>query len=109
MGLFNRKSDNNCCCNNINENTIKKMEKYEKEPFIILGSGCDKCQRLEENLQKALDELSIEENIAHITEPALISMYGVMKTPGLVIKSKVVSIGKVLGIDEIKELIKNNY
>ena len=36
-------------------------------------------------------------------------MYGVMKTPGLVIQSKVVSIGKVPSTDEIKELINKNY
>lgn len=110
MGLFNRnQNNNNCCCNNINANTIQKMEKYEKEPFIILGTGCDKCKSLESNLKKALKELSIDENIAHITEPTLISMYGVMKTPGLVIQSKVVSIGKVPSTDEIKELINKNY
>ncbi|RAP51302.1 MAG: hypothetical protein BZ138_05525 [Methanosphaera sp. rholeuAM270] len=109
MGLFNRNQNNSCCCNNINANTIQKMEKYEKESFIILGTGCDKCNNLESNLEKALKELSIDKNIAHITEPALISMYGVMKTPGLVIKQKVVSIGKVPSVDEIKELITKYY
>ena len=33
-------------------------------------------------------------------------MYGVMKTPALVINQKVVSIGKVLDVDEIRELIE---
>ncbi len=109
MGLFNRNKNNDCCCNNINANTIQKMEKYEKKSFIILGSGCEKCNKLENNLKEALNELQIKENIEHITEPALISMYGVMKTPALVIQSKVVSIGKVPTIEEIKEMIKKNY
>lgn len=108
MGLFNS-NNGGCCCNNINANMIKKMEKYENESFIILGSGSDECKQLEENLTKVLKENNIEEHVEHISEQALISMYGVMKTPALVIKQNVVSIGKVLDVNEIKELVKKYY
>lgn len=108
MGLFNR-NDSGCCCNNINANTIQKMEKYENKSFIVLGSDCDKSKTLEDNLGTVLDEMKIDEEIVHITDHALISMYGVMKTPGLVIRQKVVSIGKVPSNDELKELIKKYY
>ena len=104
MGLFNR-NNSGCCCNNINANTIQKMEKYENKAYLILGSG-DECKQLEENLEQVLKEKNIEEEIEHITKTALISMYGVMKTPALVINQKVVSIGKVLDVDEIRELIE---
>lgn len=35
-----------------------------------------------------------------------ISMYSVMKTPGLIIRQKIVSISKVPNHDELKDLIK---
>lgn len=108
MGLFNRNTQN-CCCNNINQNTIKKMEKYENSKFIILGSGCDKCTELEKNLKEALKQSNMNEKVDHITDSILISMYGVMQTPALVITGKVVSIGKVLSVDEIIKLIEKNY
>ena len=78
MGIFN-KNNGNCCCNNINQNTINKMQKYENTKFIILGSCCDNCEKLEKNLQEALNHLNITEEIENITDPMLISMYGVIQ------------------------------
>ena len=71
----------------------------------ILGTGCDKCKKLEANAKEAIKELCIEASIVKIEDLVQIMKYGVMSTPGLVINDKVKSVGKVLKVDEIKKLI----
>ena len=47
----------------------------------------------------------MDEDIDHVTDFVQIASYGVMTTPALVIDGKVVSLGKVLSVDEVKELL----
>ncbi|MBW6515136.1 MAG: TM0996/MTH895 family glutaredoxin-like protein [Candidatus Cloacimonetes bacterium] len=72
----------------------------------VLGSGCPKCKKLEENVRKALEEKGIKAQVEKVTDITKIMNYGVMMTPGLVIDEKVVSVGKVLGPDKIVPLLK---
>ena len=76
-----------------------------KVEIKILGTGCDKCKKLEANAKEAIRELGIEASIEKIEDLVQIMKYGVMSTPGLVINDKVKSVGKVLKVDEIKKLI----
>ncbi len=71
----------------------------------ILGMGCLKCQKLEENAEKAAKELGIDFQIEKIKEPEKIIDFGVMITPALAVNGKVLSAGKVLSVDEIKKLL----
>ena len=101
--------ETSCCDLNCSSENIKKAEEKKKEKGIkILGSGCSKCAALEKSTREALAELNVEENIDHITDFSQIASYGVMSTPALVIKGKVVSYGKVLNKDEVKELLEEN-
>lgn len=98
-----------CCDVNFLPENIEKAEDKKKEKGIkILGSGCSKCLALEKSAREALAELNVEENIDHITDFSQIASYGVMSTPALVVKGKVVSYGKVLNKDEVKELLEEN-
>lgn len=72
----------------------------------VLGSGCAKCQALEEAVKAALVELNMDEAVDHVTDFAQIAAYGVMTTPALVVDGRVVSYGKVLKKDEAKALIR---
>lgn len=74
--------------------------------IIVLGSGCKKCNELERNVQKALENLNINEQINHITDFREIASYGVMSTPALVIDNEVVSYGRVLSESESIEILK---
>lgn len=74
--------------------------------FKILGGGCAKCNKLEENVRKAVSELKLEAEILKIKDMGEIMEYGVMQTPALVINEEVKSCGKVLSSTEICELIK---
>ena len=72
----------------------------------VLGSGCAKCNALEQAVREALEELGMETTIDHVTDFSRIAAYGVMSTPALVVDGKVVSYGKVLKKDEVKALIQ---
>lgn len=71
----------------------------------ILGSGCKKCNQLEENTKKALEEMGLVAEVIKVTDFKEIAKYGVMTTPALVIDEKVMSKGKVLKKEEIKEML----
>lgn len=70
----------------------------------ILGTGCPKCKKLYENVEKAVSE-NPDYKIEKITDIMKIMKFDVIVTPALAIDGKVVSSGKVLSADEIKELI----
>jgi small redox-active disulfide protein 2 len=71
----------------------------------ILGTGCDKCEKLEANANTAVRELGIKASVVKVEDLVQIMRYGVMSTPGFAINDKVKSIGKVLTVDEIKKLL----
>ena len=74
----------------------------------VLGTGCPKCKTLEKHAGEAVNELGIEAEITKEEDILKIMGYGVMRTPGLVINEKVVASGKLLSVNEIKNLITEN-
>ena len=72
----------------------------------VLGSGCAKCKKLEEQARKAIENSGVEVTVEKVTDIKKIMEYGVMMTPGLVIDEKVVSTGRVLSAKDIEKLIK---
>ncbi len=73
----------------------------------ILGTGCPKCKKLEENARQTINSFSGDITIEKITDLNQIMNYGVMITPALVIDDEVKSIGKVLSPDAIQKIIEN--
>lgn len=71
----------------------------------VLGTGCPKCELLYENVVRALEELGIEADIVKVRDPMQIAVHGVLTTPGLIIDGKLVSQGRVLSVEEIKDYI----
>ena len=71
----------------------------------ILGTGCPKCIKLEENTKRALKDLQLEAEIIKVTNIKEIMKYKVMMTPALVVDGKVKATGKVPSVDELKKLI----
>lgn len=73
----------------------------------ILGPGCPKCQILEANAKRAIEELGLTDaQIEHIREIDKIVEYGVMSTPAIVINEKVKASGRIPDIEEIKSWLK---
>ncbi len=108
MKLFGKKKETKtCCCNgNCTSETMENAESKKQEKGIkILGSGCAKCMELEKAVRTAISELQLDYEIDHVTDFAEIASYGVMSTPALVLDGEVISYGKVLMVEEVKELL----
>lgn len=71
----------------------------------VLGTGCPKCKKLEENARIAISETGLEATVEKVTDLNRIMDYGVMITPVLVIDEKVVANG-LRSVDDIKNLLK---
>ena len=71
----------------------------------ILGMGCAKCSKLEQEVREALKELDVEAEVVKVSDLDKISSYGVLMTPGLVINGTVRSSGKVPSMAELKKWI----
>lgn len=71
----------------------------------ILGAGCEKCYKLEENTKKAVEELGLDATIEKVENIVDIMKYGVMKTPALVVDEKVKFMGRVPKVEEIKKYL----
>ncbi len=72
----------------------------------ILGSGCKKCKKLEENAQEAVDKLGIQAKIEKVTEMKDIMGYGVMSTPALVVDDVVKASGQLLNVKQIIKILE---
>ncbi len=72
----------------------------------IMGPGCPRCQTLESNVKKALEQLGIDAEVEKITEIGKIAARGVLSTPGLAIDGKILSTGKLLTVEELKTMLK---
>lgn len=106
MKLFKKKEEKKNCCTCSEESMKNALEKQDIGTRIkVLGSGCCKCQTLEQNVKDALSEMNKQEDIEHVTDFSIIASYGVMTTPALVIDGKVVSFGKVLNKEEVIHIL----
>ncbi|MGM9974621.1 MAG: thioredoxin family protein, partial [Clostridiaceae bacterium] len=69
-----------CCGGSFNDQSIAKA----KEAMVsgsrvkVLGTGCAKCNALEENVKEALEKLGMDTTIDHVTDFSEIAAYGVM-------------------------------
>lgn len=72
----------------------------------VLGTGCSKCKKLEENVKEAIKETGITATVEKVEKLKDIAKFGVMMTPTLVIDEEVKVVGKVSTVEEIKALIK---
>lgn len=73
--------------------------------ITVLGPGCANCQRLEANVNAALEAAGTQATVTHVTDYAQIAAWDVMSTPGLAVNGRVVSTGRVPSVAEVAELI----
>lgn len=72
----------------------------------VLGSGCANCKKLLENVKEAVQSLQKDATVDYIQDWKEIAMYGLLRTPGLIVDQKIVSYGRVPTVEEIKNWIK---
>ncbi|MDI6700128.1 MAG: thioredoxin family protein [bacterium] len=73
----------------------------------ILGTGCPKCIKLEENAIQAANELNLEFEIEKIKDIQKIIEMGVRMTPAIAVDGRVLAYGHVLSPEGIKKLLKD--
>jgi small redox-active disulfide protein 2 len=75
----------------------------------VLGGGCAKCDKLTANAKEAITKLGIPGiDVEHVKDLKEIAKHGVMMTPCIVINGKAKSPGKVLSVEDVMNLIKEN-
>lgn len=72
----------------------------------VIGTGCEKCGKLYENVLEALQELGIEEKVERVDDLMEIVKLGVMTAPSLMVDGKLVVSGRIAKVDEIKRFLK---
>jgi small redox-active disulfide protein 2 len=72
------------------------------EVYVI---GCAKCKRLERNLEQALRELGLDNEIVRLEDIEEIKRRGVMRAPVLFIDGEVKSVGIVPGVEDLKAML----
>lgn len=72
----------------------------------ILGTGCAKCQRLEQLTREVVTELGVDARFDHVRDMQEIMAYPIMTTPALVIDEEVMVFGRMPSKDEIAGWIK---
>ena len=90
---FGRKRKCDCGCSAV-INSVK-----------VLGAGCQTCHKQYENAQEAVNSLGLDAEVEYITDLAKVMEYGVMSVPAVVVNDKVVSMGKVLKVSEVEDLL----
>ena len=73
----------------------------------VLGTGCAKCNQLENLIKEVLKEMSIDAKIEHIKDINKIMEYPILATPGLVINEELVVSGKVPEKAKLTQLVIN--
>lgn len=67
----------------------------------VVGPGCEKCKKLEENTHSAVLKTGIGAEVQKVTDIDEMMELGVLASPGLVIDGEVQSFGKVLSVSQI--------
>ena len=71
----------------------------------ILGTGCAKCVKTKEIVEKVLQECGFQADVVKVEDFETILSYGVMITPGLVIDGEVMVAGRVPSEDNVRKWI----
>lgn len=72
----------------------------------VIGTGCEKCDKLYANVREAVNKAGCEAEIEKIEDLMEIVKLGVMTSPSLMIDGKLVVSGRIAKTEEIIELIK---
>ena len=82
---------------------LREFKKFVGEPFEdaeatgmeikVLGPGCPRCEKLEQDLMAMMAELNIAAELEHVRDPIEIASYGVMGSPALIINGEVKAVG----------------
>ena len=92
---------------------LREFKKFVGEPFEdtldggldikVLGPGCPRCEKLEQDLMSTMAELNIAAGFEHVRDPLEIGNFGAMGMPTLIINGEVKVSGSVPPRSKLKE------
>jgi thiol-disulfide isomerase/thioredoxin len=63
--------------------------------ILVLGSGCKKCKKTVEAIEKIAGEVDVKVSFTKEISPQVMMSYGVMSTPAVVVNEKLVHSGSI--------------
>jgi small redox-active disulfide protein 2 len=72
----------------------------------VLGSGCAKCVKTAEVIQKVADDCGISVHVVKETSPEIMLKHGVMSTPAVVVDNQLVHTGSIPTREKIEAWLK---
>ncbi len=86
----------------------EKVEEEKREfiEVILLGLGCFSCHQLEKDIMAVLSETGMKASFNFVTDPSLMSQFGILPMPALIINGKVKSKGTVPPKSMIKKWLE---
>lgn len=71
----------------------------------VVGTGCDKCDKLYENTCAAVRELGLNASVSKVEDLMEIVKLGVMTSPSLMANGRLLVSGQVASAEKIKSLL----
>ena len=72
----------------------------------VVGSGCDKCDKLYGNTMEAVSSLDLDVKVEKVEDLIEIVKLGVMQAPALLVDGKIVIAGRIPKAEEIIKILK---
>jgi small redox-active disulfide protein 2 len=69
----------------------------------VFGVGCPKCKKTEENCKQAVKKLGIKAEVTHVYDQMEMLKRGITGSPAVVIDGKLMVVGRVPEVEEIKK------
>jgi small redox-active disulfide protein 2 len=82
-----------------------KAEEEERMRIEVLGTGCAKCEKVEEVVRRAVAEAGVDAEVVKVKDIREILKYKVMMTPAVAVDGVVKIAGRVPAVDEVKALL----
>jgi glutaredoxin len=71
--------------------------------ITVLGSGCAKCTKTAETIQRVAEALKVDVTVIKDSSPQLLLQYGVMQTPAVLIDEQLMHSGSIPHRSEIEQ------
>ena len=96
------------CCSSDDTDESKCCGTVECVSIKVLGTGCKTCDNTVKLIEQTAQEIGVTVYISKVDDVADIASYGVMSTPGIVIKEQVLHSGGMPTKDQVKSWLLEN-
>ncbi|WP_024469692.1 thioredoxin family protein [Treponema pedis] len=73
----------------------------------VIGTGCEKCDQLYQNVKEAVQALNLDAQIEKVEDLMEIVSLGVMTSPSLMVDGKLAVSGRTATVKNLMEILSN--